>query len=73
MQAKQKIISHMKQEAHASGTEMEQKLLQLQKENGTLRHKLEVNSALCSRLFEMSTCEFAATNLAGFSTTLFET
>ena len=70
MQAKQQVISHMKQEAHASWTEMKQKVLQLQQENCILRHDLEVNSALCSRLLEISRCDFAATNIAGFSTPL---
>ena len=73
MQAKQQVISNLKQEAHALGTAMEQIVHQLREENRSLRHNLEVSSALCSRLLEMSTREFAATNIARFSTTLFET
>jgi hypothetical protein len=53
MQAKQQVISNMKQEAHASWTEMKKKVLQMQEENRTLRHNLEVNSALCRRLLEI--------------------
>lgn len=73
MQAKQQVISKLKQEAHALGTAMEQMVHQLQEENRCLRHNLEVSSALRSRLLAMSICEFTATNIAGFSTTLLET
>ena len=54
MQAKQQVISSMKQEAHALGTEMEQKVLHLQEENCTLRHKLEVNSALSKKYADVN-------------------
>ena len=42
------MISNLKQEAHASGTQMEQTIQQLQEDNRILRRNLEVNSALCS-------------------------
>jgi hypothetical protein len=48
MQAKQQVISNLKQEAHASGAQMEQTIQQLQEDNRILRRNLEVNSALCS-------------------------
>lgn len=73
MQAKKQVINNLKQEAHASWAEVKQQVLHLQEENRSLRHDLKVSSALCSRLLAMSTCEFTATNIAGFSTTLLET
>ncbi len=48
MQAKQHLISNMKQKAHALSTEMKQKVLQLQEDNRNLKRHLEVTSALCS-------------------------
>ena len=70
MQAKKQVISNLKQEAHASWAEVKQQVLHLQEENCSLRHDLEVSSALCSRLLEMSACEIAATNKDGFNTIL---
>ncbi len=73
MQAKKQVINNLKQEAHASWAEVKQQVLHLQEENRSLRHDLKVSSALCSRLLAMSTCEYAMTDIAGLSMTLFET
>lgn len=72
MQAKKQDINNLKQEARVSWNEVKQQVLHLQEENHRLRHDLEVNSALRSRLLQVSPCRFSATHKAGFSTMLLD-
>ncbi|DBB07513.1 TPA: hypothetical protein ACH3X3_008974 [Trebouxia sp. C0006] len=60
MQAKQQVISKLKQEAHALGTAMEQMVHQLQEENRCLRHNLEVQEAAERSVASKLRCQVAA-------------